>query len=352
MAIAGDAAVDAVLIAGDVFDRAVPPPDAVRLLSDTLERLVAEIGVTVVAIAGNHDSPERLEFCGGVLARTGLHIVGRAAVEPLVVDLAGGGAPAQVAAIPYTEPPLARDLFDDDSLRSHDDVMERLAAAARARLAGTVPAVLVAHAYVAGGSGSESERPLSIGGSDLVEADRLRGFDYVALGHLHRAQQVGVEHVRYAGSLLKYSFAEAGQRPSVEVVELTGGRVERRRVELTPRRDLRRVEGTLAELLAAAEHDPRPADYIEAVLTDPGVVRDPMGRLRAVYPNLLHVARPALTTAAAAAAGLAAGRRQLGLVELFDAFYRERRERPLDESQREVLAEIAEAVAARDREAG
>lgn len=320
-----------------------------RLLSDTLERLVAGCGTTVVAIAGNHDSPERLEFCSGVLARTGLHVVGRPAAAPAVIDVVGAGDRIQLAAVPYTEPAVARDLLDDAEIRSHDAALARLVAGTRGRLDATVPGVLLAHAFVAGGTPSESERSLSVGGADQVDVAHLAGFDYVALGHLHRPQQVGETRVRYSGSLLKYSFAECDHTKSVELVELVDGQLRCERIGLTPRRDVRRLQGTLVELLAAADDDAHSDDYIEATLTDPGVVRDPLGRLRAFYPNVLHIARPAL--AAATAADTAAGRhRRLGIVELFDAFYRERRERPLDDAQRAILHEIAEAIAARERE--
>jgi len=348
--LAKDAEVDAVLVAGDVFDRAVPPPDAVRLLSEILERLVRDVGTRVVLIAGNHDSPERLQFCSGVLSQRGLWVAGRPSVEPMIVELTDDAGPVRIAAVPFIEPAVAREVFGDEELRTHHDALARAVAATRDRLPADGRAVLVAHAWVAGGTASESERPLTVGGADLVGAGALDGFDYVALGHLHRPQRVGADHLRYAGSLLKYSFSEADHVTSVELVEVGADGIHTERIPLTPRRDVRRIEGTLTGLLEAAADDPARDDYLEATLTDPGVVRDPIGRLREVYPNLLSVVRPALAPVGRVGPSLV-GERRIDAVELFDAFYRERRGRPLDEDQRSALRDAVETVDARDREA-
>lgn len=348
--LARDAEVDAVLVAGDVFDRAVPPPDAVRLLSETLERLVRDVGTRAILIAGNHDSPERLQFCSGVLSQRGLWVAGWPSVEPTIVGLADDDGPVRIAAVPFVEPPVAREVFGDEELRTHHDALARAVTSARERMPADGRSVLVAHAWVAGGTVSESERPLTVGGADLVEAEALAGFDYVALGHLHRPQPVGADHLRYAGSLMKYSFSEADHVKSVELVELGADGVRTERIALVPRRDVRRIEGALSGLLEAAADDPARDDYLEATLTDPGVVRDPIGRLREVYPNMLSVVRPALAPVGRIGPSLI-GERRIDAVELFDAFYRERRGRPLDDDQRAALRNAIEAVDARDREA-
>ena len=261
--LARDVRPDAVIVAGDLYDRAVPPTEAVDLLDHVLTELVDGLGVPVVAIAGNHDSAVRVGFASTLLRERGLHLVGELpqAASPIVLRDEHG--PVRICALPFADPAEARHVYGDEAIHDQQAVA---AAGVRQALAATAPderRVLVAHAFVAGGLESESERPLSVGGAQQVPAGMLAGFDYVALGHLHRPQTCGSETTRYAGSLLKYSFAEAAHDKSVCVVEIgprgsapgEAGRAGRaavavETVALSPRRDVRRLEGTLAELLA------------------------------------------------------------------------------------------------------
>ncbi len=349
--LARDGKVDAVLIAGDVYDRAVPPADAVELLGEVLDRLVVEAGVPVVLIAGNHDSPERISFCSGVLSGRGLHVRGvpEAEVEAVVLDDEHG--PVHVFALPYSEPARARELFGDDEIREHDAAMRAAVERVRARMPQRVRSVLVAHAFAAGGEGSESERPLSVGGAGQVDVSCFDGFDYVALGHLHRPQSVGGRRIQYAGSLYKYSFAEADHVKSVSLVQMgPDGACSVERIALSPRLDVRCLEGKLEEILRAAEDDPNRDDYVMASLTDEGVVRDPMGRLRTRYPNALHVARPNLTPGPGGSPP-AGDRRKLDVKDLFADFYEHKRGRKPDENQKEAFARIVDQVRSRQREA-
>jgi len=344
--LAREAQVEAVIVAGDVYDRAVPPPDAVALLSETLGRLIRGVGVRVAMVAGNHDSPERLGFCSLLLEEQGLSVAGPLSARPLRVGLDDAEGPVGLHLVPYAEPAVVRAALSDDGIRTHDDAMRRLAARVRANEGER--SVVVAHAFVSGGEESESERPLSVGGAAQVDPRSFDGFHFVALGHLHRPQEVGSPRISYAGSLMKYSFAEADHRKSVSLVELGGdGAVSVERVELAPRRDLRVLEGTLEELLAAAADDPAPDDYVMASLTDPGVVRDPMGRLRSCYPNVLHVARPGLV-GEGPAPGL--DPRRVTTSELFAEFIRARLDRDLSEEESRVFAEVVDDM--RDRERG
>jgi exonuclease SbcD len=211
--------------------------------------------------------------------------------------------------------------------------------------------VLVAHAFVAGGSESESERPLSVGGSGMVAADSFAGFDFVALGHLHRPQALAAGRVHYAGSLLKYSFNEVDHIKSVSLIDLgADGSSTIRHVPLSPRRDVRIVSGTLVELLAHPDPHLRRDDYLCARLTDSGPVLDPMARLREVYPNMLELqfARPGSGDAAARAAG---DHRQRQPDELFRAFYRDMLGEEVGEAALAVFRETAGAVVDR-RERG
>jgi exonuclease SbcD len=280
-----DARADALVIAGDVFDRAVPPVDALALWEDVIGRAAAA-GLPVVVAAGNHDSPERLGFARALLATQGIHVITRIGerVRPVVV----AGLPLYV--LPFCEPEAARAALGRDDLKTHD-------AAVRAALDGLRPdgpAVLVAHCFAAGGRESiDSERPIAVGNAGQVGADAFDGWSYVALGHLHAPQAVGGrEHVRYSGSLLKYSFGEADQRKGVTVVEVDargGARAEH--VPITPRHDVVRIEGAFDELLRDARFAPAEDAFVEATYTDAGYVVDAAARLRVRFSRLM-AARP------------------------------------------------------------
>lgn len=353
----------AVIVAGDLYDRAVPPTEAVSLLDEVLTRLVDEVGVPVVAIAGNHDSAARVGFAGRLLRERGLHVVGELpqAASPIVLHDEHG--PVRISALPFADPAVARDAYGDPDVHDQQRVT---AAGVRRALAATEPNerhVLVAHAFVAGGLESESERPLTVGGAQQVAASVFDGFDYVALGHLHRPQTCGSPTVRYAGSLLKYSFAESAHAKSVSVVHIgppgsataDAGQPGRaavvvEEVALSPLRDVRRVEGTLAELLVRGASDPRRDDYVLGVLLDEGALFDPIGRLRAAYPNVLAIERPAYVHSGADGAD----RPRPGSVtdvQLFESFFSYVTDGELGEDRRKALAGVVDELERRRREA-
>ena len=282
--------VDGVLVAGDVYDRALPPVDAVRLADEALARL-AEVA-PVVLISGNHDSAARLGFGARLLARADVHLWTDAAQAGTAVALGDG----LVYPIPYLEPDLVRGQLGVEE-RTHAAALGAAMARVRADLARrgaagrTGPVVAMAHAFVAGGAPSESERELAVGGTSSVPASAFEGVDYVALGHLHGPQVVGGGAGRYAGSPLAFSFSEAGQAKSVAVVELTAGVLPL--VELAPcpvPRPLAALRGTLDTLLA----DPRLAAHedawVQATLTDPVRPSDAMERLRRRFPHAVALA--------------------------------------------------------------
>ncbi len=341
---------DAVLIAGDVYDRAVPPPEAVALLDDVLGRIVLDAGVPVVMIAGNHDSAQRLEFGSRLMSAQGLHVAGRTTAQAGYVTLHDDAGEVRIYALPYAEPAVVRDALGAE-LSTHEAALAAQLDAIRAAHPKGVRAVVVAHAFVVGGAASESERPLSVGGSGAVGAGVFEGFDFVALGHLHRPQTLG-ERVHYAGSLLKYSLSEAGHDKSVSLIELDGdGGVRIEPIALRPLRDLRVIEGELAALIAAGAEDPLRDDYVYAVLTDTGALLDPMAKLRQVYPYALALERAVLTRTGTAGE---AGRnlRALDTGALFASFFREVADAELEPAQRGALDELLASMAAAEREAG
>ncbi len=267
--------IDAVLVAGDLYDRALPPADAVRLAGEALARL-AELAPTIV-ISGNHDSAARLGFLAPLLARGGLHV----RTDPRAIGEAIPVGDGRVVAIPYLEPDLVRGTLGVEE-RTHAAAI----GAAMARVpAGAGPLVVMAHAFVAGAQPSESERDLAVGGASSVPASLFAGVDYVALGHLHGPQIVG-EHARYAGSPLAFSFSEAHQRKSVAVVEVRAGAAAD--VQLLPcpvPRPLATLRGTLDELLADPRLAVREQAWVQATLTDPVRPADAMERLRRRFPH-------------------------------------------------------------------
>ncbi|MBM3147246.1 MAG: exonuclease SbcCD subunit D [Actinobacteria bacterium] len=356
----------AVLIAGDVYDRAVPPPDAVALLDDVLDRIVSGLGVPVLLVAGNHDSPTRLGFGASLLAERGLHVAGPLTAAPHRLVLRDEHGPVVFHLLPYAEPAVARAVYADDGL--HDQAATVAAGIDRASspAAGSsrVRCVLVTHAFAAGGLTSESERPLTVGGSGAVPVPLFRGFDYVALGHLHRPQWIRADdlpdpapRVRYSGSPLAYSFDEAGREKSLSLVELgpptAGGGPAELTVEavpLRPRRNVRRVAGTLSELLAMSVADPARDDYVEAEIRDQGPVFDAMGRLREAYPNALSVVLPQL----AAAVGERRTRpdpKRAGDLELLTAFFEHVCGEGPTEQERAAFTEVADDLGRRERQA-
>jgi exonuclease SbcD len=282
---ARDAEVDAVIVAGDLYDRALPPVDAVRLADEALRRLSELCGVVV--ISGNHDSAVRLGFGSALLERAGVHLrtAAGACGDPIVVR------GACVYAVPYLEPDLVRaDLGCDE--RGHAAVlaaaMDRVRADLAGRPAGTRAAV-VAHAFVAGAEASESERDLAVGGAASVPASVFEGVDYVALGHLHGPQQAGANG-RYAGSPLAFSFSEARHAKSVAVVELArdGPRVELLRCPVA--RPLATLRGTLDELLADPLHTRHEDSWVQATVTDAIRPADAMERLRHRFAHTVVLA--------------------------------------------------------------
>jgi exonuclease SbcD len=338
--------VDAVVIAGDVYDRAVPPADAVALLDDVLARLVLGAGIRVVLIAGNHDSPNRVGFAGRVAEKQGLAMRGALThLAPVVFDDAFG----QVALhpLPYVEPAFARRLPGAEDAHDHQSAVSAVMTLLRTQWVPGQRNVLVGHAFVAGGTESESERPLSVGGSGAVSASTFDGYDYVALGHLHRPQSVGNERVQYSGSLLKYSFNEVDHVKSVSLVEIgQQGVTSVQRVPLSPRHDVRIVKGTLQELLSVPRGDKSLQDYVRAVLTDKGPVLDGIGRLREVYPNVLELDFSRESDAHKVTGKTGQDHRERSPDDLFKAFYRDMLGEEIDDPALHVFHAAAQSTVA------
>lgn len=338
-----DGDIDVVVIAGDVFDRAVPPVEAVNLLDDVLNRIVFGLKKPVIAIAGNHDSPDRLAFGSRFFTGHGLHVAGQAGAEARTVVLEDKYGEVAFCAIPYADAPFVRDALGCEEISSHEEAMAALAGQAEAATAGYQRRIAVAHTFVAGGQASDSERPLSVGGTASVAAGLFSPFQYTALGHLHRPQRMA-GGVVYSGSLMKYSFDEAEHKKSATIVDMDGdGAVTLETLELKPRRDVRCLRGSLEELIRKAADDAGRQDYVKAILTDEGALFDAMGQLRKAYPNALEIEREFMT-AGAAVTGVSGDYRRFTDFELFCDFYSQVTGKPLAEDSLPALRSILEEV--------
>jgi len=347
--ILSDTRADALVVAGDVYDRAVPPADAVRLLDEVIARITRDCGVPVIMIAGNHDSPERLGFGSGLLAEQGFHVRGplEPGLSPVVLNDAWGEV--NFYPIPYAEPAVVRSRLGEGEVHNHDAAMAALVG----RIQGENFAgrnVAIAHSFLTGGESSDSERPLTVGGAGNVSVDRFSGFDYVALGHLHRPQEVS-DGVRYSGSLLKYSFSEVEHEKSVTLVELDAvGSCRTELFRLTPRRDMRIIEGAFETLLQGPGAGESREDYLLVRLSDKKAILDPMGRLREVYPNVLHLERPGLLESGELEE---MGKHQLRQSErqLFGSFFEQMTGDGPSVEQERVFAEVVDSLHSKEREA-
>jgi exonuclease SbcD len=341
--IAAQHQVDAVIVAGDIFDRSVPPSNAVKLLDDTLDKLVNQLSIPVILIAGNHDGAQRLAFASRQMRESGLYISGTVEQQIPAIKLdAKNGESAVFYPLPYAEPATVRDVFECEAT-SHQQAMQVLVEQVKQHDSKGLNKVVIAHCFLDGGDESESERPLSIGGADKISPKLFEDFAYVALGHLHGPQYKGAQQIRYSGSPLKYSFSEQHQAKSVTLVELSEGECNIELVPLKAKRDVRIIEGYLEELLASGCADAGREDYLMVRLSDKSAILDAMGKLREVYPNVLHLERT----------GLMAGDKKLelnrehikkGEFDMFTDFFDQVSGESLSSEQQELLKQTIDQL--------
>ncbi|MGE7929985.1 exonuclease SbcCD subunit D [Lysinibacillus xylanilyticus] len=287
---------DVIVIAGDLYDRSMPPIEAVNLLNDIFAEIVLDKKIPVLAVAGNHDSAGRLNFGSSLMSDSGLHIKGQFTKDHTPIVFHDEYGEVHFHLVPYAEPASVRTILEDDSIRSHQDAMGKIIEHIEQSLDTTKRNVFVGHAFVTKygeeeSNTSDSERPLSIGGSDCVNAALFKPFNYTALGHLHKAHFVLNETIRYAGSPLKYSLSEHLHEKGFLIIELDAqGEVTVAKRKLIARRDLRVVEGLMDDLLQLPPSD----DYVFVRLIDTTPVTSPMERIRTVFPHAMHVERKAI----------------------------------------------------------
>ncbi|MCG6380256.1 exonuclease SbcCD subunit D [Vibrio fluvialis] len=336
-------AVDAVIVAGDVYDRSVPPTVAIELLDEVVSSICTDLNIPMIMIPGNHDGARRLGFAAKQMKGAGLHIISdfEQMMTPVVLksELAGDVA---FYGMPYNDPEQVRHHYQN-SVTTHDEAHQFLCECIKAQRDTSQCHVLISHCFVDGAMESDSERPLSIGGSDRVNHEHFADFDYVALGHLHQPQKKGEEHIRYSGSLMKYSFSEQHQKKGMTLVELNdAGFVAAEHIPLSAPHDMRIIEGELDQLLEQGKTDPSAHDYLLVRLHDKHAILDPMEKLRKVYPNVLHLEKPGMLIGVDQEMGRA--RLARGEMDMFRDFFLEAKQEPLSEQQESAMAEVIQSL--------
>jgi len=345
---------DVIIVAGDLYDRAVPPTEAVRLLDDIFAEIVLKRHIPLISIAGNHDSPGRLHFGSQLMKESGLHIVGNLddKLSPVVLNDKFGEVHFHL--IPYADPSQVRYVFDDDSIKTHQSAMKRITDELKKKMNPEKRHVFVGHAFVTSHgqeeeNTSESERPLAIGGTECIDAALFEPFHYTALGHLHQAHFVLNETIRYAGSPLKYSISEENHKKGYLIVDVAeDGQVTIEKKLLQPRRDMRTVEDTIDNLLKSEVSE----DYIYVKLLDDTPIISPMEKIRTVFPNAMHVERKMIHQNIDGTEQLTISRQKMDDLTLFEAFYKEIVGAEVEDATKQLFQEVLQEGLAKEREVG
>ncbi|KGY13945.1 exonuclease SbcD [Vibrio tubiashii] len=330
--------VDALVIAGDVYDRSVPPTVAIELMNQFVNRVCGQLKLPIILIPGNHDGAERLGFAAQQMAGSGLHIVSSFTDMLIPIELQTDIGKVHFYGMPYNDPELVRHHFKQP-VSTHDDAHKLLCGEITSAFDKDAKNILISHCFVDGAIESESERPLSIGGSDRVSHEHFLPFDYVALGHLHQPQKKGEEYIRYSGSLMKYSFSEQHQRKGMTLVELDeSGFKSATHIDLQAPHEMRIVEGDLDEIIAQGKTDPNSEDYLLVRLMDKHAILNPMEKLRAVYPNVLHLEKPGMLVGVEQQ--MAAAKLARSEVDMFRDFFLEAQDSNLSDEQDKAISDI------------
>ena len=281
--------IDAILIAGDVYDRSIPQADAIDLLDRFLNILIKELKKKVFIIAGNHDSKERLGFGNKIFENEGLFISSKYEGKIKKVELQDEYGKLNIYMLPFIKPIEVKKYFDDESL-SYDETIKKIIE--KEDIDESQRNIILTHQFVTS-IGEEVERTesevLTLGGTDNVDISNYNKFDYVAIGHVHRPQRIGRDTARYAGTMLKYSFSEVNHKKTMPIIDFKEkGNIDIKLVELKPLRDMREIKGPIEKLLENYEEE-NANDYIRAIITNEEPVYDAIGQLRRIYPNVLKL---------------------------------------------------------------
>lgn len=333
---------DALLIAGDVYDKPVPPAEAVSLFDTFLVQL-SQRDIQIFLISGNHDSPERLSFGSTLMQPSGIHVSPVYDGSLIPITLSDSYGELDFYLLPFLKPVQVRNFYPEEPIENYTDAIQ--CALSHRHPGHAERSILLAHQFVTGATQCESEE-LLVGGVEQIDVQVFHDFDYVALGHLHGPQAVGRPTVRYCGTPLKYSFSESSHQKSISVVTFQApGEIDIQLLPLTPRRDLLERTGSLETLLSRSFYETfdRTA-YLHITLTDEQEIPDAIGKLRTIYPNIMKLDYCNTRTARQAALSYPAQAEQRTPMELFSDFYEMQNNQPLSSVQTALLNELIEQI--------
>lgn len=337
-----DEKVETVIIAGDVYDRSLPPNEALELFDEFLYQLSSR-NVNVFVISGNHDSPERISYGGRMMTENKIFLspVYDGNVKPITLNDDYGEVNFYL--LPFVRPADIRRYFPDENIENYTDAVK--VAIDNMNVDFSERNILVTHQFVTGAELSESE-DIMVGGTDNVSGEVFDGFDYVALGHIHREQTVGKDNIRYCGTPLKYSFSEAKNIKSVTILDFNDkGNIEYSKIPLTPFRDMREIRGTYYELtLKSSYESTNTEDYLHITLTDEEDIPDAIGKLRSIYPNIMKLDYDNLRTRGSGTVDAIENIESKSPFELFADLFKQQNNQDMSEEQEEIMRNLIDKI--------
>lgn len=337
-----DEKVETVIIAGDVYDRSLPPNEALELFDEFLYQLSSR-NVNVFVISGNHDSPERISYGGRMMTENKIFLspVYDGNVKPITLNDDYGEVNFYL--LPFVRPADIRRYFPDENIENYTDAVK--VAIDNMNVDFSERNILVTHQFVTGAELSESE-DIIVGGTDNVSGEVFDGFDYVALGHIHREQTVGKDNIRYCGTPLKYSFSEAKNIKSVTILDFNDkGNIEYSKIPLTPFRDMREIRGTYYELtLKSSYESTNTEDYLHITLTDEEDIPDAIGKLRSIYPNIMKLDYDNLRTRGSGTVDAIENIESKSPFELFAELFKQQNNQDMSEEQEEIMRNLIDKI--------
>ena len=330
--------IDGIIMAGDIYDKPVPSAEAVKLFDEMLTRLVS-INLPIFVISGNHDSAERIGFGSDILSAAKVYMSRVYNGNLQKIELEDDYGKINVYLLPFIKPATVKNIYKEAEIKDYDDALEYVLS--QEKIDETKRNVIVSHQFVTGAMRSKSEE-VSVGGLDNVSVENYEAFDYVALGHIHRAQQMGRESARYAGTLLKYSFSEEKHNKSMTIVDLKEkGNIEIKEIPVKPLHDLKTIKGKFSKITSEEFYkELKKEDYYRAVLTDEDDILNAIGKLKSIYPNLMSMEYDNTRTRSYSVVDNVETGETKSPLDYFEEFFEKQNGRKMSEKQRNYLLEI------------
>lgn len=330
--------IDGIIMAGDIYDKPVPSAETVKLFDEMLTRLVS-MDLPIFVISGNHDSAERIGFGSDILSAAKVYMSRVYNGNLQKIELEDDYGKINVYLLPFIKPATVKNIYKEAEIKDYDDALAYVLN--QEKIDETKRNVIVSHQFVTGAMRSESEE-VSVGGLDNVSVEKYDAFDYVALGHIHRAQHIGRESARYAGTLLKYSFSEENHNKSMTIVDLKEkGNIEIKEIPVKPLHDLKTIKGKFSEITSKEFYkELKKEDYYRAVLTDEEDILNAIGKLKSIYPNLMSMEYDNTRTRSYSVVDNVETGEAKSPLDYFEEFFEKQNGRKMSEKQRDYLLEI------------